>query len=217
MTVRIVLAEDHVMTRQGLRAMLERQQDFTVVGEASDGQDAVALVSQTQPDLVVMDISMPNLDGVEATHRIRQGFPGTRVVILSMHGGRDYIASVLKAGAAGYVLKDSSIDELVHAIRVVVSGRTYLSPKVTTLVTSQLSRQAGDKVKADEAHLTTQERAVLRMVAEGMTTKRIANEVGKSPKAVEATRRRIAHKLGVSGTADMVRAAIRKGLVSVDF
>jgi two-component system, NarL family, response regulator NreC len=213
MAIRIVLAEDHVMTRQGLRALLERQEDFEVVGEASDGREAIAMVKEMQPHVVVMDISMPHLNGVEATHHIRRECPDTRVVILSMHGSRQHIMSVLKAGAAGYVLKESPVDDLVIAIRTVVSGGTFLSPKVTTLVTAGLSSGPGDA----GGQLTPLEREVLRMVSEGKTTKQIAAEIGKSSKAVEATRRRIAGKLGVSGTAEMVRAAIRKGLTSVEF
>ncbi len=217
MAIRIVLAEDHVMTRQGLRTMLERQGDMEVVGEASNGRDAIALVRDNRPDVVVMDITMPVLNGMEATHHIHKECPGTKVVILSMHASHEHIAGVLRAGATGYVLKDSPFEELVHAIRVAVSGGTFLSPKVTSMVMADFAAGSGAEPRASREHLTPQEREVLQMVSEGKTTKEIAIEVGKTPKAVEATRRRIAAKLGVSGTAEMVRAAIKKGLASIDF
>ena len=212
--IRVLLADDHTLVRQGLRALLEREADVEVVGEAADGREAVRKAATLRPDVVVMDISMPRLNGIEATHRITAASPETRVVALSMHVGEDYVYALLKAGARGFLLKEAPASDLVAAIRAVQSGGTYLHPDVSSSVVSGFLRHGRVRVPAigrPEA-LTSREREVLQLIAEGLTNRRIALELSLSVKTVEAHRTRLMSKLKVHNAAGLTRYAISRGL-----
>lgn len=211
--IRILLADDHGVVRQGLRKLFEAQKDFEVVGEAADGLEAVELTGRLAPDVVVMDVWMPRLSGVEATRRIvRSGAP-TRVLILSMHKARSYVEEVLRAGASGYVLKDTPASEVMTAIRAVKQGECYLSPAITQQVVDALTHP-GDLESSPLASLTDREREVLQLIAEGLSSKEIAAQIGVSLKTVEAHRANLMEKLGIHKVSSLVRFAIREGLVS---
>jgi len=215
---RVLLADDHAMVRQGLRALLERERDLVVVGDACDGREAVRLAAQLRPDVVVMDISMPRLNGIEATRRIMACSPGTRIVALTMHAGEEYVYELLKAGATGYVLKESPASDVVAAIRVVRQGGSFLNPTISAQVVNGYLGRSGTKESATRPPdlLTPREREVLQLIAEGNTNRVIARQLGLSAKTVEAHRTRIMTKLGVHNTAGLTRYAIRRGLIEVD-
>ena len=217
MGIRILLADDHKITRQGLRSMLEKQDDIEVVAEAEDGHHAIELVRELAPDIVIMDVSMPGLNGVEATRQIVRNFEGVvKVIALSMHSDTSYVAEMLRHGAYGYLLKDCAFTELADAIRVVFTGKKYLSPDISGIVVDdylhRLSRGdgAGGKV------LSNREREVLQMVAEGISTKEIAKKLHISIKTVETHRRQIMKKLNIFSVAELTKYAVRKGLTSLD-
>jgi two-component system response regulator NreC len=211
--MRILLADDHSMFREGLKKLLETNADFEVVGEASDGRQAVEMAMQYSPDVVLMDVSMPGLNGVEATRKILIDQPQTKVVGLSMHTDRRYPSELLRAGAAGYLPKDGSFDELEHAVRAVYAGEVYLSPR--------LSAQNGDGngesgVTSVFDRLTAREREVLQLMAEGQATKEIAATLHVSVKTVETHRRQIMEKLNIYSVAELTKYAIREGLTSIE-
>jgi DNA-binding NarL/FixJ family response regulator len=207
MPIRILLAEDHVIVRQGLRVLLE-QAGMVVIGEASDGQEALRLACEHTPDVVVLDIAMPHLNGLEAARRLRQAVPRTKVVLLTMHTEEQYVLEALQAGTVGYVLKTQAAWDIEQAIREAVQGAIYLSPKVTTaVVQAYLTRSTW---MPDP--LTPREREVLQRIAEGETTKEIAAHLGLSVKTAESYRSRLMRKLDIHATATLVRYAIRRGL-----
>jgi DNA-binding NarL/FixJ family response regulator len=211
MQTTILLADDHQIVRQGLRQLLEAQPDLTVIGEAEDGYSAVDLAERLRPDIVLMDIWMPHLSGVDATRRIVRGESPTKVLVLSMHKARSYVEQALRAGASGYLLKDLGANEVVAAIRAVRSGQCYLSPAI--------SRQLVDAVSnpgpAEPSELLTdREREVLQNIAEGLSSKEIAGLLGVSLKTVEAHRANLMEKLGIHKVSGLVRFAIREGLVA---
>lgn len=216
MSVRIVLAEDHGITRQGLRSLLEKQPDVTIVGEAEDGRKAVYLVRELSPDILITDISMPNLNGVDATRQITREHPKTKVIALSMHSNRAFVANMLQAGAAGYVLKESLFGELVEAIKTVMAGGTYLSAKVAGVVVSDYVKHLSNRPESPLDLLTEREREVLQLIAEGKTTKQIALQLHVTSKAIEANRRKIMDKLDVHSVAELVKIAIAGGLTSLE-
>jgi len=207
--VRVFLADDHAILRAGLRLVLEREPEFAVVGEASDGRGVVDWMAQDTADVVVMDVAMPGLNGIEATAQIRKRQPSTAVVMLSMHSDETYVLRCLRAGALGYVLKESAEGELISAIRTVRSGRSFFSPKVKRL----LQRQ-GPGTSDSYDLLTAREREVLQLIAEGNSNKEIAGRLFLSVLTVETHRKRILEKLGVRGTADLILYAVRKGIVA---
>ncbi len=216
MNVKIVLADDHSIVRQGLRALIEKQSDMQVIGEASNGRETVAMVQDLQPDVVLMDVSMPDMNGVEATRRIKIGFPQMKVLALSMHSDRRFAMEMLKAGASGYLLKDSAFEELVHAIRSVVSGHTYLCHKITDVVIRDYLDISAKEVSSVFSTLTVREREVLQLIAEGRSTKDIATLLKVSVKTIETHRQQIMEKLNIHSVAELTKYAIREGLTSIE-
>lgn len=211
--IRILLAEDHTLVRSGLRALLSRSEDFDVVGEAGNGREAVAMAEGLHPDLVLMDISMPMLNGIEATSRIVGRHPHTRVIVLSVHASEEYVAQALQAGASGYVLKGAEIAELEFAIRSVAEGHHYLAPGVSRQVIDEyVGRVSGATVRTPA--LTSRQREILQLIAEGRTSKEVASLLDLSVKTVEAHRSQIMRRLGVRDLTALVRYAVREGLVS---
>ncbi|HJK95195.1 MAG TPA: response regulator transcription factor [Polyangiaceae bacterium LLY-WYZ-15_(1-7)] len=206
--IRVLLADDHTIVREGLRALLAEESDFEVVGEASDGREAVALAEELAPDVVVMDLAMPKLNGVDATARIRKACPDTQVVVLSMHATAAHVRPALRAGARGYLVKGSGLGDLRKAVEAVARGEAFFSPAVAAIV---LDADGG----ADEARLTSREREVLQLVGEGRSSPEIARALGISVKTIEGHRSRLMGKLGVSNVAGLVRSAVRLGLVQV--
>jgi DNA-binding NarL/FixJ family response regulator len=210
--------------REGLRSLLQDQPDLEVVGEAADGRQALELAAEHDPDVVVMDVAMPQLNGIEATRRLMSDSPGTKVVALSMHSDRRYVAEALKAGAAGYLLKDGAFDELVSAIRAVVANKVYLSPRVAGVVVDDYVRRLPDGDGAAEPRgapgafqkLTPREREVLQLMAEGFSTKEIAARLHVSVKTVETHRRQLMEKLQLYSVAEVTKYAIREGLTSLE-
>lgn len=210
--IRVVIADDHHLVRQGLRALLEKAGDILVVGEASDGSEAVTLVAQLSPDVAVMDIAMPRLNGIQAIERIQALGLSTPIVVLSVYSDATTVRQVLRRGAKGYLLKKSVFEELLLAIRAACRGETYLSPPISELILSGILSQGGQS--GDEV-LSAREREVLQLVAEGHTNAAIAQLMNISAKTVEKHRANIMVKLNVHDTAGLVRSAIRFGLVEI--
>jgi DNA-binding NarL/FixJ family response regulator len=209
MPIRILLAEDHVMVRQGLRVLLE-QAGMSVIGEASDGQDALRLAHEYTPDVAVLDIAMPSLNGLETARRLRETLPQTKIVLLTMHTEEPYVLEALQAGAVGYVLKTQAAGDIVQAIRDALQGTIYLSSRVAhTVVQAYLTRSS---LSPDP--LTSREREIVQRIAEGQTTKEIASALGLSVKTVESHRSSLMRKLDIHETATLVRYAIRRGLTT---
>jgi DNA-binding NarL/FixJ family response regulator len=207
--IRIVLADDHAVVRRGFALILSAQPDIEIVGEASNGREAVEVATTLHPDVVVMDVAMPELNGVEATRRLVEASPHTRVLALSMHKDSVYVREILRAGARGYLLKDAIDSDLVAAVRAVAAGEGYLSPAVSEAVLSDYRRHVTDPIDL----LTSREREVLQSIAEGKTNKEIAVTLNLSVYTVDAHRGRVMEKLNVHTTTDLVRFAMRKGLV----
>ena len=211
--IRVVLADDHALVRAGIRALLEKLPDIEVVGEAANGRQALELVKSSAPNLVLLDISMTELGGLEALPRIVKDFPAVRVLVLSGHANEEYVLRALRRGAAGYMLKEAAAEELELAIKAVSQGKTYLSPSVSrTVVDNYLQRAAGEEGPIDL--LTPRQREVLQMIAEGKNTKEIAGTLGISVKTVEAHRLQLMARLNIHDVPGLVRYAIRSGLVS---
>jgi len=216
MAIRILLAEDHGITRQGLRSLIEKQPDMEVVGEAEDGRKAVELVRELLPDIVITDITMPNLNGVDATRQIVRDFPQTKVIALSIHSKMPFITSMLKAGASGYLLKESLFDELLEAIETVMAGNTYLSSKIAGALVDAFIKGLDPLAESPLDTLTEREREVLQLIAEGKNTKEIALALHVSTKAIEANRRKIMEKLHAHSVAELVKIAVLGGLTSLE-
>jgi two-component system response regulator NreC len=207
--IRILLADDHALVRQGFRMILEAQPDMEIVGQAGNGREAVELAEKLHPDVVVMDVAMPELNGTEATRRLAASTPRTRVLALSMHKDSVYVREILRAGARGYLLKDSGDTDLVAAVRAVAKGEGYISPAVSDAVLSDYRKHVSDPVDL----LTGREREVLQSIAEGKTNKEIASALNLSVYTVEAHRGRIMEKLNLHSTGELVRFALRNGLI----
>ena len=213
--IRILLAEDHAVMRTGLRLVLERQRDFQVVGEASDGREAVALAQQHKPDVILMDIGMPNLNGIEAARQITTSLPQVAVVILSMHSDEAYVLRALKAGARGYLLKESAESDLISAIRAVVNGKAFFSPAVSRMLVEDYVRQLQDREIEDSYELLTgREREVLQLIAEGKSNKEIAHMLNLSLYTVESHRGNLMEKLNLHTVPELILYAVRKGVIS---
>jgi len=206
---RILLADDHAVVRQGFKMILDAQADMEIVGEAANGREAVELAARLHPDIVVMDVAMPELNGIEATRRLLADNPHTRVIALSMHKDSVYVREILRAGARGYLLKDSGADDLVKAIRAVAGGESYLSPAVSNAVLDDYRKHVTNPIDL----LTSREREVLQMLAEGKTNKEIAAVLNLSVYTVDAHRGRIMEKLNLHSINELVRFALRNGLI----
>ena len=207
--IRILLADDHAVVRQGFKMILDAQADMEIVGEAANGREAVDLAEQLHPDVVVMDVAMPELNGIEATRRLASSVPHARVVALSMHKDSVYVREILRAGARGYLLKDSGAADLVAAIHAVASGESYLSPAVSNAVLDDYRRIATNPIDL----LTSREREVLQLLAESKTNKEIAGVLNLSVYTVEAHRGRIMEKLNLHSIGELVLFAVRNGLI----
>jgi DNA-binding NarL/FixJ family response regulator len=219
MPMKILLADDHQIVREGLKSLLQQHDDMEVVAEASDGRSAVQLAQELRPDVVVMDVGMPGLNGIEATRQITNREPDARVVALSMHSDRRFMGEMLKAGAKGYLLKDGAFEELATAIRSVIANKVYLSPRIADVVVDDYVRRTPGQAAGDTsafAKLTPREREVLQLMAEGRATKEIAMDLKVSIKTVETHRRQIMEKLQIHSVAELTKYAIREGLTSLD-
>jgi DNA-binding NarL/FixJ family response regulator len=213
MKISVVLVDDHALVRAGLRMLIEAIPDVAVVDEASDGHQAIALAEKHQPHLVLMDIAMPGLNGLEATSRITKQWPNVKVVVLSMHQDDQYVRQALKMGASGYLLKDSATTELALAVRAVSRGETYLSPAASkSVLTDYVQRLRSDESAG--VHLTPRQREVLQLIAEGCSTKEVAQRLDLAVKTVDTHRTLLMKQLGVHEVAGLVRYAVRAGIVS---
>ena len=210
---RVLLADDHALVRAGLHSLLQTLPDVEVVAEAGDGREAMRLIETTHPDVVLMDITMPGLNGLEAAARITKDHPTVRLIMLSGHAGEDYVAQALRAGAAGYLLKDSAVAELELALKAVLRGQTYLSSAVSKQVVEGYLGHAEGKASPLEG-LTARQREILQLIAEGNTTKDIAHLLNVSVKTVETHRMQLMERLDIHDVAGLVRLAIRAGIVS---
>lgn len=215
MSIKILLAEDHTIVRKGLRSLIEQHDDMKVVAEAGDGIEAVQLTMEKEPDIVIMDVSMPKLNGIEATKQIKAKMPNVKVLVLSVHDDREFVMDMVRAGMSGYLLKDCVYDELITAVHTIIANNSYLSPQIASVIleehnfvevpTANVSRKAD--LKDSERHL-------LRLLAEGFSARQIAEKYDINIKTVEARRRRIMRKLGIDNFSDLIKYAIRKGLIS---
>jgi DNA-binding NarL/FixJ family response regulator len=216
MSITVLLAEDHKITRQGLRSLLEAEEDIEVVAEAENGRTAVELSKKHDPDVVIMDVSMPDMNGIIATKRITKNCPDVSVIALSMHSDSMFVTEMLKSGAAGYLLKDCAFEELNQAIRHVVAGKRYLSPSISGVVLDDYLQHTQREESDELEHLTEREREILQLMAEGKSTKQIAFQLHISIKTVETHRRQIMNKLNIFSVAELTKYAIRKGLTSLE-
>lgn len=214
MTIRILVADDHVVVCKGLRSLLEAEPDFLVVGEVHDGLEILPLVAQLRPDILLLDIMMPGLNGLEVTRQIRQRQPNTRVVILSMHSSEAYVLEALRNGASGYLLKQSSEEDLVTGLRLVMQGQRYLSPPLSERALEAYFEKASRGTIHDPYDdLTEREREVLHLAAEGLSTVEIGGRLSISPRTVETHRANLMDKLGLHTQTELVRYALRRGII----
>jgi len=213
--IRILLADDHKLMRSGLRLLIEQQPDLSVVGEAGDGREAVSMAKSLRPDVTVMDIGMPNLNGIEASLQITHSHPEIAVVMLSMHADESYVLRALKAGAKGYLLKDSAEADLIRAVRAVAGGKSFFSPVVSKVLLDDYMRKL-KRSGAEDAYdlLTPREREILQLVAEGKSNKEVANLLNLSVYTVETHRSNIMQKLNLRGVPELILYAVRKGIIS---
>ena len=213
---RIFIADDHRIVRDGLRALIEKETDLALAGMAEDGRQALKMVRKLEPDVVIMDIAMPGLNGIDATRQIVDAVPGAKVIALSMHSEKQLINGMLRAGASGYLLKESAFEELIKAIRIVCRGKKYLSPEVTDIVLSDYLDHPGENPVSHTPGLTLREREVLQLIVEGHSTREIAGRINISVKTVESHRSNIMRKLDLHTVAELTKYAIRHGITSVD-
>lgn len=216
MPVRVLLADDHNLMRAGLRSLLAQLEGIEVVGEAADGHEALQLLQQRGVDVLLLDLALPSLNGIEVAGRVAKEHPAVRVLILSMHATEEHVLRALRAGVAGYVLKDASVTELELALRVVMQGKTYLSPSVSRTFLDDYLKRLDDRQAAPPAALTPRQREILQLIAEGQSTKEIAYKLELSVKTVETHRAQIMERLGIRDIPGLVRYAIRTGLTSLD-
>lgn len=213
--IRIILADDHAVMRRGLRLILEQQEDFEVIGEAADGRAAVSLAEAAKPDIAVLDITMPNLNGIEAARQISAKQQGVSIIVLSMHADEAFVLRALKAGARGYLLKESAEGDLINAIRLVSEGKSFFSPAVSRMLVQDYVRQLQDKDVEDSYELLTlRERELLQLIAEGKSNKEIANMLNLSLYTVETHRSNILGKLNLHSVPELILYAVRKGVIA---
>ncbi|MGD0596735.1 MAG: response regulator transcription factor [Sedimentisphaerales bacterium] len=216
MPTRVLLVDDHAIIRQGLSSLLEKESDIEVVGSVENGREAVDIARELAPDLVIMDISMPNLNGIDATRKIIGEMGNVKVIALSIHSSQHFVAEMLKAGASGYILKECLFDELVEAIKTVLNGGTYLSPKITGVVIDDYVKRLSTQYQPEGPVLTEREREVLQFLSEGKSTKQIAAQLHVSAKTIESNRRNIMDKLGINSVAELTKYAVREGLTPLE-
>ena len=216
MSVRILLVDDHKIMRDGLRVLLAEQSGMEVVAEAENGRKAKRMTRKLNPDVIVMDIGMPDMNGIDATCQIKAENPGVKVIALSMHSERQFVVGMVKAGVAGYLLKDCAFEELAGAIRTVIDNQFYLSPPIAGTVIKDYTNRSSTEGLSDSPTLTAREREVLQLIAEGRKTRQIANRLNLSVKTVETHRRNIMGKLDIHSTAELTKFAIREGLTALD-
>lgn len=215
MAITVILADDHKIVREGIRILLQKYPEIEVIGETEDGRSTVEMARELAPDVVVMDIAMPDMNGIEATRRITEERPGVKVVALSMHSDKRFVSEMLKAGASAYLLKHSAFEELVTAVMTVVENRMYLSPAVTGVVVDNYIKQKDKPGGSVFSMLSDREREVLQLLAEGKNTKEIATILNLSGKTVDAHRMNIMSKLNLHSIAELTKYAIREGLTSL--
>jgi two-component system response regulator NreC len=208
-TIRVLVADDHTILRSGLRMLLNAQPDIEVIGEASDGRQAISETQQLQPDVILMDITMPTINGIEATRQIKSLLPEVKVLILTMHENEEYLFRALRAGASGYILKEAADTELITAIRLIQEGRSYLSPSAQSMMVGDYLQREKDSY----SELTEREREILKLIAEGLTNHQIAERLVISPKTVDTHRTHVMEKLNLHSRAELIKYALRRGLI----
>ena len=212
MSKKVFLADDHEIMREGLSVLLRKNSDMEVVGQAADGRNAVKMACELEPDVVLMDIAMPNLNGIEATRQLISRLPNAKIMALSTHSSKSVVVKMLRAGASGYMLKDSAFEELITGINAMIEGRTYLCTKIANVVLSDYMNMLADPKRYSGDELTPREREVLQLVAEGATTKEIASGLHVSVKTVDSHREHIMNKLNIHNVAELTKYAIREGV-----
>lgn len=216
MSIRIIIADDHKIVRDGLRTLIEKEADMEVVAEAEDGRSTVKLAKKIVPDLVIMDITMPDMNGIDATREITHDVSGVKVIALSMHSDRQFVTGMLEAGASGYLLKDCAFEELARAVRAVMANQTYLSPRIANIIVDRYVKKSFTTDSSAFSILTQREREVLQLLSEGMSTKEMAFHLTVSVKTIETHRRNIMDKLDIHNITDLVKYAIREGLTTLE-
>jgi two-component system response regulator NreC len=216
MSIRILLADDHKIVRDGLRTLIGKETGMEVIGEAENGRKALKMVQKIRPSVVIMDVTMPDMNGIEATRKIVTEVPGVKVIALSMHSDRRFVLGMLEAGAAGYLMKDCAFDELAKAVRSVATGHTYLSPSIADVLVKGYLDKIDEKISVGRSPLTQREREILQLLAEGQSSKEIAAHLNVSVKTVETHRRNMMQKLNMRSVAELTKYAIREGLISVE-
>ena len=216
MSIRIALCDDHQIIREGLRSLLDKQKDMTVVGEGTNGHDAIRLAQESSPDVMVIDVAMPDLNGISAARRLRLDFPTLRILALSMHSDKHFVTGMLEAGASGYMLKDCAFSELATAIRALMGGGIYISPRIAGDVLHEFAQRVKPTRKATGVELTDREKEILQLIAEGHSTKKISSTLHVSVKTVETHRQHIMQKVGVHNIASLTKYAIREGLTTLE-
>jgi DNA-binding NarL/FixJ family response regulator len=216
MSIRIILADDHKIIRNGLRALIDKQHNIEIIGEAADGRTTVTLALKLSPDVIVMDVSMPDMNGIEAARKIIKNSPGVKILALSMHSDKKFVAEMLNAGASGYLLKDCAARELMHAIQAVVKNCLYMSPDIAEIMIKEYKQIVSKENLSVHSLLTSREREALQLLAEGKTTKEIAFALDISVKTAETYRQHIMNKLDIHTIAGLTKYAIREGLTSVE-
>jgi DNA-binding NarL/FixJ family response regulator len=212
MTLKILLVDDHTIIREGLRALIEKDPDTVVIGEAANGAEALRLTEELKPDLIVMDMTMPVMNGIDATRSITGKYPAIKVLALSMESDRSFVVEALKAGATGYLLKDSAFAEITEALSTVARGETYLPQRIASLLVKEFLQCIPEEITPTYEGLTVREREILQLVADGRNTKEIASQLGTSTKTVENQRNAIMHKLNLFSVAELTKYAVRHGL-----
>jgi two-component system response regulator NreC len=214
--IKVLIADDHTILRQGIKALLDNQAGIEVIGEAKDGREALTLIEHLLPDVILMDIAMPGLNGLEATRRIKKKFPKIKVLVLTMYTNEEYVFQILKAGANGYLVKETAFQDLISAIQAVYRDEAFMSPSISKKVINRYTQRVRDANETTGDMLTTREREILQLIAEGCSSKKIAEALFISPKTVETHRTHIMDKLNIHNRTDLVKYAIRKGIVDID-